>query len=77
MSHGPNLAVSPCCTLPLVLVAAGMCHANHYRCSECNAVFVWSGSEWVACQTPEEHLAITRIELAALNIRRTKGNWEP
>lgn len=61
MSSAPqSLAKSPCCSLMLVKLPRGANEADHYRCAECGTLFVWSGSEWVACEMPEQHSAFSR-----------------
>lgn len=61
MSSTPQTcAKSPCCSLMLIKLPLGANAAEHYRCSECSKLFVWSGSEWVACENPEQHRAFSR-----------------
>lgn len=61
MSSAPqSCAKSPCCSLMLIKLPRGQNAADHYRCSECSKLFVWSGSEWVACELPEIHRALSR-----------------
>jgi hypothetical protein len=40
-----------------------MRHGQHYRCSECGKIWVWMVDEWMICENPEHHLAVTRREL--------------
>lgn len=59
MSSAPQmLAKSLCCKLPLIKLPRGRNAADHFRCSECSRLFVWSGTEWVVCELPDKHRAL-------------------
>jgi hypothetical protein len=57
---------SHCCGLPLLKLRMGANEIVHYRCSECQRLYVWNGHKFVACETPEDCLTRSRENPAPL-----------
>jgi hypothetical protein len=36
-------------------------YGPHYRCQPCKVVWLWTGSEWLPCQAPEDHCSSYRF----------------
>lgn len=49
---------SPCCNLPLIKMPRGGNVNQHWRCSECQAIFVVIRGAWLPCPSPEAHRAL-------------------
>jgi len=50
-----DVGFSPCCKLPMMKLPKGQNEADHWRCTECLAMWIWNGACFVACQSPEKH----------------------
>jgi hypothetical protein len=55
-----QFAKSPCCKLMLIKIPRGTNEVDHYRCAECGALFIWSGTAWTPCELSEKHRAQSR-----------------
>jgi LSD1 subclass zinc finger protein len=54
-----DLAHSPCCNLPMVQLPRGLNAADHFRCSECHALWCMNAGKFIACQQPELHTRLS------------------
>lgn len=61
---------SQCCGLPLLKMPMGANLIVHYRCSECQRLWVWNGHQFVACETPEDCLTRSRESVRPTHARR-------
>lgn len=50
-----NRAHSPCCNLPLIELPRGLNATDHFRCTECGALWCIQLNKLEACQQPELH----------------------
>lgn len=50
-----DLEHSPCCNLPLVVLPRGLNATDHFRCSECRALWCTATTKLEPCNQPELH----------------------
>jgi hypothetical protein len=55
-----DVRFSPCCKLPMMRLPKGQNSMEHWRCTECRAMWIWNGVCFVACQVPEKHYQLSQ-----------------
>lgn len=52
---------SPCCFLPLLNLPLGALQVPHWRCSECQRLWIWAGHRFLECESQTEHRKISGV----------------